>query len=329
MIDTAQHRGKWDDSLPSLPVESSNRHLIQNPLSVIAGTAKGLWQESQSSSELAGSSVQAIASSPDGLWAIVDRNAVWHQSSNRPWHSVATVKNLRLNCLLPLEQAVLVGTSEAHLMQIMGGQLQRIESFEQAEGRDEWYTPWGGLPDVRSLAVGPSGELYVNIHVGGILRSTDQGRSWQPTLDLHADVHEVRTVGDRPGLVVAATAEGLAVSHNSGETWEFDRLHLHATYARAVAVCGDAILMSVSLGPHGGKAALYRRPLDQPGTFEKCQDGLPEWFSNNINTGCLVASGAVAVFGTQDGQIFRSQDAGHSWEQVASELEPIHCLSLV
>lgn len=329
MIDTVQHRGKGDESMPSRPVESSHRQLIQHPFSVIAGTAKGLWQEAQSSSELAGSSVQAIASSPDGLWAIVDRNAVWHQSSNSQWHPVATVKDLRLNCLLPLEQTVLVGTSEAHLMQLLEDQLQRIDSFEQVEGRDEWYTPWGGLPDVRSLAVGSSGELYVNIHVGGILRSTDQGRSWQPTLDLHADVHEVRTVGDRPGLVVAATAEGLAVSHNSGETWEFDRSHLHATYARAVAVCGDAILMSASLGPHGGKAALYRRSLGQPGTFEKCQDGLPEWFPNNINTGCLAASGQVAVFGTQDGQIFRSQDAGQTWERVASELESIQCLNLV
>jgi hypothetical protein len=176
-------------------------------------------------------------------------------------------------------------------MRISTGNIQHLDSFDQAEGRKAWYTPWGGAPDVRSLAISSSGDLYVNVHVGGILRSRDQGQSWQPTLDLHADVHEVRTVVDRPDLVLAATAEGLAWSEDRGESWQFDRANLHATYARAIAV-GDeteeaTILMSVSLGPHGGKAALYRRPLHQSGTFQKCHQGLPEWFSDNINTGCL------------------------------------------
>lgn len=62
-------------------------------------------------------------------------------------------------------------------MQLVEYHLQFIDSFEQAEGREEWYTPWGGLPDVRSLAVGTAGERYVNVHVSGILRSHEQGRS--------------------------------------------------------------------------------------------------------------------------------------------------------
>jgi hypothetical protein len=139
-------------------------------------------------------------------------------------------------------------------------------------------------------------------------------------------------VVDRPELVLAATAEGLAWSEDRGESWQFDRANLHATYARAIAV-GDeteeaTILMSVSLGPHGGKAALYRRPLHQSGTFQKCHQGLPEWFSDNINTGCLATWGNWVVFGTQAGQIFRSHNAGLMWEQIASSLAPIQCLSL-
>jgi photosystem II stability/assembly factor-like uncharacterized protein len=213
-------------------------------------------------------------------------------------------------------------------VQVVENSLQPIGSFEQADGREEWYTPWGGLPDVRSLAVGTSGERYVNIHVGGILRSNDEGHSWQPTLDIHADVHEVRTVGDRPGLVLAATAQGLALSNDGGESWEFDQANLHATYARAVAVSGDTILMSVSLGPSGARAALYRRQLDQPGTFVKCDQGLPEWFADNINTGCLAALGSVAAFGTQDGQIFCSKDAGLTWERIEDSFSSIHSLSI-
>jgi hypothetical protein len=299
-------------------------------LSLMAGTSKGLWiLDAQPRIELEGSVVNAIAPHGDEIWAIVDHHSIWHRQPNREWHHVAAHENLRLNCLLPIDNTVLVGTSEAHLMQLVGGRLQSIDSFDQAETREDWYTPWGGLPDVRSLAVGSSGERYVNIHVGGILRSMDQGQSWQPTLDLHADVHEVRTVSDRPGWVVAAAAEGLAISRDGGDTWEFDQAQLHATYARAIAVCGDTLLMSVSTGPRGSQSTLYRRHLDRPGTFEKCDRGLPEWFSHNINTQCLDASGTTAAFGTQDGQIFYSPDAGSTWNAIAVDLAPVQCLSLM
>jgi hypothetical protein len=295
--------------------------------SLMVGTSRGLWVlDAQPQLELEGHSIDAIALNSNGLWAIVNRNSVWHRRLDGEWRKITSIEHLKLNCILPIENTVLVGTSEAHLMQIMRGDIRRIESFDWAEGREKWYTPWGGLPDVRSLAVGSSGEWYVNIHVGGILRSLDRGHSWQPTLDLHADVHEVRTVSDRADLVLAATARGLAISKNGGDSWEFDRTHLHATYARAVAVSGDRILMSVSSGPGGSRAAIYRRQLEQAGTFAKCDRGLPEWFSDNINTGCLAASGDVAAFGTSDGQIFGSQDAGLTWEQIGVGLGSIHCL---
>ncbi|MBF2009430.1 MAG: hypothetical protein IGS49_29390 [Chlorogloeopsis fritschii C42_A2020_084] len=324
MVEVAQQNVK------QATLDSSNSESQSRKLSVLAGTSKGLWVlESEQRIELEGFDITAIAPSNDGLWAIANHNSVWQRNLNGEWRKVASSENLRLHCLLPVDDTVLVGTSEAHLMRVVEGNMQIIDSFEQAEGRDEWYTPWGGLPDVRSLAQGTSGELYTNIHVGGILRSRDRGKSWQPTLDIHADVHEVRTVADRPGLVLAATAQGLAISQDGGDDWSFDRKNLHAIYARAINLSGDTILMSVSMGPSGSKAALYRRSLDQMGTFEKCEQGLPEWFSDNINTGCIATSGNIAGFATRDGQIFLSNDAGLTWEGIASGLGLINCLTLI
>jgi hypothetical protein len=331
---------------PAIARVASKRH----PPCVFAGTTQGLYVfDTEPHLELAGNSITALATNPkpnsEGteateLWAIVDRKSVWHRSLRGEWSPVVSEHHRRLNCLLSIDEMLLVGTSEAHLLQIQNGNIRQLDSFDQAEGRGDWYTPWGGAPDVRSLATSSSSDLYVNVHVGGILRlaqSTtkephDQGQAWQPTLDLHADVHEVKTIPNRPNFVVAATAQGLAWSEDRGESWQFDRDHLHASYARAIAVCDETeeatILMSVSLGPHGGKAALYRRLLHQPGTFQKCHQGLPEWFSDNINTGCLTTLGNWVVFGTETGQIFRSYNAGLTWEQIASGLAPIHCLSL-
>lgn len=297
---------------------------------IIAGTSKGLlFLQDKQQIELEGKSVTALATASDGVWAIVDRRSVWHRPLTKQWQQIASVDSYQLNCILPLAATVLLGTSEAHLLRLTDGKIERIEQFEAVQGREEWYTPWGGPADVRSMAVGQSGELYVNVHVGGILRSLDQGQSWQPTIDFHADVHEVRTVPDHPNLVLAATAEGLAISRDQGQSWSFDRQNLHAAYARAIGICGETILLTASLGPQGGKSTIYRRPLDQTGAFKKCTQGLSEWFSDNINTGTLATLGNLAVFGTRDGQIFRSDDAGLTWQQIAANLAPIACLHLL
>ncbi|MDF5728591.1 MAG: hypothetical protein PUP92_11280 [Rhizonema sp. PD38] len=297
---------------------------------VIIGTSEGLvFLGSKHHLELEGYSINAFTSSLDGLWAIANRNSVWHRDSSGEWHQVVSMDDLRLNCILPIKGAVLVGTSEAHLLRIADGSTQRINCFESAEGRSEWYTPWGGPPDVRSIAVGESGEFYVNVHVGGILRSDDHGKSWQPTIDVNADVHEVRTVPTRPNLVLAATAGGLAISQDKGNSWSFDITNLPDHYSRALALCDETILMSASMGPSGKKSAIYRRPLDEPGTFEKCEQGLPEWFSDNINTGTLATFKNIAVFGTREGQVFLSSDAGLTWKQIAADLAPVFCVNLI
>ncbi len=301
---------------------------IQKPL-VIAGTSDGLlFLDSKQRVELEGYSITSLASSSDGLWVIVDRNSLWHRNPEGEWHQVVSIDDLRLNCIQPYNGAILVGTSQAHLLRIADGSTNRINCFETALGRSEWYTPWGGPPDVRSMAIGQSGELYVNVHVGGILRSDDRGQSWQPIIDVDADVHEVLTVPSHPELVLAATARGLAVSRDRGNSWSFSRENLNAAYARAIAVCGETILMSASTGPGGDKAAIYRHPLDKLGAFSKCEQGLPEWFNDNINTGTLATSGNLAAFGTTDGQIFFSDDVGNSWKQIAADLAPIFCLNL-
>lgn len=327
MNSSAQQTLPADKKLADAGVGSSKPSKHQ-PL-IIAGTTEGLLILNRKQDfELKGNSITALASGAEGLWAIVDRTSVWQRHSNHNWQQLVEVDDLRLNCILPIEGAVLVGTSGACLLRITDKNTTRLNCFESVAGRDEWYTPWGGPPDVRSLAMSQSGDLYVNVHVGGILRSQNQGQTWHPTIDVDADVHEVRTVANDPKIVLAATAQGLAISSDNGNSWHFDRTHLHAAYARAVAVCRETVLLTASTGPHSSKAAIYRRSLRQDG-FEKCQQGLPEWFTDNINTGTLATLGNVAAFGTRDGQVFLSRDCGLTWQQTANNLASIQCLQLI
>lgn len=279
--------------------------------------------------ELAGHEVTALARDGAAWWAITGGQEAWRSDGDGKWARQATAPtDVRSNCLAGTPAGVLVGTSDARLFRLHAEALDPIDSFDQVEGRGKWYTPWGGPPDSRSISVDPVGTIYVNIHVGGIIRSRDGGRSWEPTIDVDSDVHRVVTVDGRPGLVLAACAEGLAASDDSGETWTFDTEGLHGSYCRAVAVAGDALFVSASEGYRGRRSALYRRSLDSDEPFDRCEHGLPESFGSNIDSHCLAALGSVVAFGTEEGALYRSEDAGETWETAATGLPPVRCLLL-
>jgi photosystem II stability/assembly factor-like uncharacterized protein len=282
-----------------------------------------------------GRAVEAMAPSEGGdgdgvVWALVDGRELWRVQAAGEGEAVASSPGPPLRCLATAGGTVLAGTAEAHLLRLEDGELRPVEPFDQVEGRDGWYTPWGGPPDVRSLAVGADGGLWVNVHVGGIPTSPDGGRTWRPTIDVDADVHQVLAHPDDPGRVLAATAYGLADSADAGGSWTYLTAGMHAGYCRGVALAGDTVLVSSSSGPRGGRATLYRRPLDAPAAepSTRCRDGLPEWFDGNIDTACVDARQTAVAFGTAGGEVFASGDAGATWERVAGGLPPVRCLLL-
>jgi hypothetical protein len=268
--------------------------------------------------ELEGRDVSSLAPAGEERWAILDRREVWHDAG-AGWQRVATLANATLTCICAIDDEVLVGTAEAHLLRVVDGDgLETAAAFDVVDGREGWYTPWGGPPDTRSIANWDE-DVYVNVHVGGIARSDDGGATWTPTIDVDADAHQVTTA---QGLVIAACAGGVATSRDRGATWEYRTRGLDTRYSRAVAVCGDVLLASASRGPRGGEAAVYRGALDGAG-FERCREGVPESFEGNVDTYRLDALrlGPVAAFGTDDGRVFVSHDAGATWHLLAEGLD--------
>ncbi len=278
--------------------------------------------------DLAGRTVNALGAEYPETWAIVDGAEIW-KTSGGAWSRRSALDGLRGTCIADTRAGYLIGTSEAHLRRATdadGRTLERVETFESVSGRDGWYTPWGGPPDVRSLTE-DSDAVFVNVHVGGIVRTLDEGKSWEPTIDVDADVHRVLS---RDGRVFAACAWGLAASSDRGESWDYRTDGLHATYCRGVAVVGDTVLVSASNGPRGGRSGLYRGAVTG-GALERCREGLPEWFDDNIDSACLDAAPdhGVAAFGTGDGHVFASTNQGSSWRQVAEGLPSVRCLVLM
>lgn len=263
--------------------------------------------------------MQSLVVGDPGYLAIVDGREVWQHDADGAWTQLASVEGAKALCVFPTVDQLFVGASEAQLYSLRNHTLEPVHSLESAEGREDWYTPWGGAPDVRSIAADPTGTIYVNVHVGGILRSADGGASWQPTIDVDTDAHQV--IFDATSeLLLAATGVGFAISTDRGDSWQIETEGLHGTYLRAVAVARDTILIAASTGPSTKRGAIYRRSMNGDQAFERCRGDLPEWFSDNIDTFCLAARNSEVVFGTSDGQVFASSDQGQTWSLLAERL---------
>ena len=306
---------------------------------LLTGTDHGLFQlrrgDPSAAIQLGGNSVDALVADDDGAWwAVVEGWEVWRAPAHRRWWDLqALASSPRLTCLLPTPAGLFAGTAEAHLTRLGDdGRLDPVEGFDHVEGRDEWHTPSGRPADTRTLSWSPDGDgdgtLYAGVHVGGVVLSTDGGRSWRPGgLDIHADVHQV-LAGTAPGRVLAACARGLAVSEDGGDTWRIDDQGLHATYSRAVAATSGSVVLCASNGPGGDQAALYRRPLDGNEPFERCREGLPEDLGGNVETGCLVSQGDTVAFAGPNGQTYVSTDEGLTWVRFADGGSGVRCLAI-
>ncbi len=219
---------------------------------------------------------------------------------------------------------LLVGMSGARLVRLTsGGEARPVSSFESVPGRAGWANPAGPSPDLRSVTTAEDGQWLVNVHVGGLWASDDEGGSWTALIEPEADVHEVAAAGGR--LAVAA-AGGAGWSEDRGHTWQWSTDGLEAPYARAVALDGDTIYVTSSTGPSTTAGALYRASVGH--RFEKCAGGLPASFPFNIDTGSLAARAGRVAFGTRDGRLFESRDEGSSWSTVADHLGTVQCVKL-
>lgn len=216
--------------------------------------------------------------------------------------------------------SLLVGLEDAKLLTVSAdGALGDVPAFEQVPGRSDWHNPAAATPEVRSIAISAEDAWYVNVHVGGLWRSVDKGQSWVNIVPPESDVHEV--AAGEGGTIVVAAAIGFGWSSDGGDTWSWTTDGLHASYARAVALDGETAYVTASSGPSASDGRVFRCQLGE--SFQPCSDGLAEPFPYNLDTGSLSAQGGRVALGTRHGQVFRSLDAGASWEVVADGLRPV------
>jgi hypothetical protein len=294
--------------------------------------------------ELANQSVRSLVADGRGrVLAVVGKHSLCRRSSDGEWTVIAK-NEFELSCCVPIGDAVFVGTDDAHILRVdPDGAQQRLTGFDAVAGRDKWYAGSAivdgkrvGPPlGIRSMTATCDGVLLANVHVGGIPRSTDSGVTWQPTIAIDTDVHQVCAHPTRPDIVIAAAAVGLCISRDAGATWIIQQEGLHALHCSAVAFGRNDIFVSAATDPFAKQGAVYRTAIggtviavdgsgrkyfNSTDPLQPLGGGMPKWLNGKADTDCIATRDSMVAVVDWSGHLYVSHDDGASWSYLRDGL---------
>jgi hypothetical protein len=303
---------------------------------ILVGTSRGCFaysEDGEQETELGGRLIWALA--PDGngaCLAVVDGNEIWRRRRESAAWSLVAKTDAELGSVAAVGREIFAGSiAEAAILRVLpDGRVQYLPGFEKTPGRSEWF-PQGPPLHVRALTTTTDGGILAAVHVGGIPRSDDGGKTWKPTVPVAHDVHEVRAHESFP-LAAAAAAVGLCLSEDGGRTWRVMANGLGetgTTEALAVAVLYDEVLFSAQAGgAFAERSQIWRWKLGAD-RVELVRDGLPEWLKGKVDTNHIAAGRGRAAVVDKGGDLWASKTGSTGWTRVADGLQDAFCVMIL
>jgi photosystem II stability/assembly factor-like uncharacterized protein len=294
--------------------------------------ADGIWTVERF---LDGSGAQCLTvdpQDPDTVYAgLRERGVQRTRDGGRTWVDCAPpepgVFSLAVSAA---DGAVYAGTEPSRLFRSddRGESWRELEALLELPSRPTWsFPPRPWTSHVRWIAPSPhDGDLLlVGIELGGLMRSTDGGATWEDHRPgAQRDVHSLAWHPRAHDRAYEAGGGGAAFSEDAGETWQPADEGRDRHYTWSVAVDPDdpeLWYVSASTGPfaaHGGgdpQARIYRRTAGEQ--WRELAGGVPEPLQ--AMPYALVAADGRLFAGLADGQIWESGDRGDSWRSVKTE----------
>ena len=228
--------------------------------------------------------------------------------------------------------AVLVGSEPAALFRSgdAGASWEECKSFKDVPESTNWgfHAPTRDS-HIRDLVVSPgdAGLLYAGIEVGGVVRSTDGGSSWQQLPGLDDDIHCLHLGTDQQRRVYVATASAPYRSSNGGDDWEKINDGLDRRYTLHIAAApddADQVLVTVSENA-GRKAPQFYRSADGGQSWQLIEGlGEGEEAKSMVVAFEWDPSSPDDVYaGTDGGELYHSPDRGETWQQLPVTLPSV------
>jgi photosystem II stability/assembly factor-like uncharacterized protein len=256
----------------------------------------------------------------DGVRKTTDGGRTWVEAG-LPGEQVFSI------AVSPADGAVYAGTEPSALYRSNdGGETWReLEALLDLPSRPTWsFPPRPWTSHVRWIAPSPheADTLLAGIELGGLMRSTDGGETWQDQRPgSQPDVHSLAWHPRVEGRAYEAGGGGAAWSEDAGDTWRpaDDGRDRHYTWSVAVDPEDPGLwYVSASTGPfaaHGMRggdpqAHIYRR---RDGGWDTLSGGLPEPLHSMPYA--LVATEGRLFAGLRNGELWESGDRGDTWQR--------------
>lgn len=232
----------------------------------------------------------------------------------------------------------------------LGKHWEEIPGVKKVPGTDKWtFPPPPHIAHVKWSLPHPNkpGTIYVLVEQGALLVSEDDCQSWReldayesPNDSFYRDVHRVAIANNSPGHLYLAAGDGLYFSTDAGESWVHQQKRTDRVgYPDALYIDPDDD-NTVYLGGAGDAPETWRKEGGAfPGfivshdggiTWTETMQGLPQPIHGNIEAMDMYYwpigdnKHAVSFYaGTAVGDVFTSDDRGHTWKLLATGLPPI------
>ena len=212
-----------------------------------------------------------------------------------------------------------------------GGETWRnCEGLSDLPSASKWsFPPRPRTHHVRWIATDPHapGKLYVAIEAGALISSPDGGATWNDRVPGGPyDTHELATHTQAPGRLWSAAGDGFFESENAGSSWRKSENGLGFRYCWSVAIDAaepETIILSASPGPqqaHRAKQAesgIYRRTGEGP--WQEVRVGLPPREGTRVPVVRTNPAERGSFYAAAEGDLYRSSDAGATWERLDVE----------
>lgn len=264
--------------------------------------------------------------------------------------SVAAVWGLGLSAADP--EVVYAGTEPSALFR----STDRGESFELVRGlwdhphRPEWQ-PGAGGQAIHTVLPHPSDPRRVTVAMstGGVYRTTDGGKSWEPAnrgikAEFMPDevsfpeygqcVHKAARSANDPDVLYAQNHGGVYRSDDAGDSWTSIAAGLPAefgfpivTHPRVDGTVWVFPLESSFQRFPADRGCRVWRSTDRGESWEEQGRGLPEegFYAGVLRDAMCVDDGEPAgvYLGSRDGSVYASPDEGEEWFTVAQHLPDV------